>query len=135
MPYNPGSVVVSSDFGARGGSHQGIDFDGSPGTPIAAAGAGDIVVSEKNIPGFGPTIVIVHTAPDGSKFTTWYGHLDPNSLRPIGPVSAGDTVGRIGPGIQGRSTGPHLHYETGEGTYRTGERTRLDPRAPTTDHL
>jgi len=98
------------------GSHPGIDFAASIGTPVKAALGGTIVGSgNMDIAGggrcraYGKWIMIAH--PNG--LSTLYGHL---SL--IG-VSTGQRVGTnevIGySGNTGASTGPHLHF----GVYAT----------------
>ena len=46
----------------------------------------------------------------GNGFATRYGHLSEINVKSGQLVRVGDVVGRIG--STGRSTGPHLHYET-----------------------
>ena len=46
----------------------------------------------------------------GNGFSTRYGHLSEIDVKVGQQVRIGQLVGRIG--STGRSTGPHLHYET-----------------------
>jgi len=46
----------------------------------------------------------------GNGFATRYGHLSEIDVRVGQTLKAGQVVGRMG--STGRSTGPHLHYET-----------------------
>jgi murein DD-endopeptidase MepM/ murein hydrolase activator NlpD len=56
--------------------------------------------------GYGYMVEIRHAA----GLTTRYGHLSAILVEKGATVSAGTPVGRVG--NTGRSTGPHLHYET-----------------------
>jgi YD repeat-containing protein len=56
--------------------------------------------------GYGQLVEIRH--PDG--VTTRYGHLSAILVQEGARVEAGALIGRVG--STGRSTGPHLHYET-----------------------
>ncbi|MDX2099629.1 MAG: M23 family metallopeptidase [Leptolyngbyaceae cyanobacterium bins.59] len=121
---NPvGNAPITSPFGERVHPiygtrrfHAGIDFGVSAGTPVKAADGGRIieVVSscrgENNDcgGGYGNYVVIDH----GNGRRTLYGHLQTNSIpwSQGQSVGKGTTIGRVG--STGRSTGPHLHFET-----------------------
>ena len=46
----------------------------------------------------------------GNGFSTRYGHLSAIDVRGRPAVRTGQIIGKVG--STGRSTGPHLHYET-----------------------
>jgi murein DD-endopeptidase MepM/ murein hydrolase activator NlpD len=56
--------------------------------------------------GYGQMVEIDH----GNGLATRYGHLSEIDVRVGQSIRIGQVVGRIG--STGRSTGPHLHYET-----------------------
>ena len=94
-------------FGYRHGRrHQGIDLAYPMGTPVVAAFDGMVRISKANAGGYGQLIVIRHD----NKLETYYGHLSQRLVNPGQIVHAGDTIA-LG-GSTGRSTGPHLHFET-----------------------
>ncbi len=102
---------VGSSFGQRedpfngeGAFHAGIDIDAPYGTPVRAAGDGD-VVSAGTERGYGREIVLSH----GHGVRTLYGHLSAIAVVPGQHVTCGQVIGYVGE--SGRSTGPHLHYE------------------------
>ena len=105
-------MKVTSSYGYRvdpflkkPGFHAGIDLRGAEGSPVMAAGTGKITHAGKK-GGYGLMVEISH----GGKLKTRYGHLSSINVTPNQIVSAGDIIGQIG--STGRSTGPHLHYET-----------------------
>ena len=75
------------------------------GTPVYAAFDGKVRISDW-VGGYGNLIVIRH--PNGLE--TCYGHLSRRDVSSGDWVSAGDVIG-LG-GSTGRSSGPHLHFET-----------------------
>ena len=107
-----GELDFSSTFGVRSdpflgrpAMHTGLDMRGSTGEPVHATAAGTVVTAGWN-GGYGKMVEIDH----GNQFATRYGHLSSINVRVGQKVKIGDVVGRIG--STGRSTGPHLHYET-----------------------
>lgn len=102
----PRQTKPFSKFGYRHGRrHQGIDLPYPTGTPVYAAFDGKVRISDW-VGGYGNLIVIRH--PNGLE--TCYGHLSRRDVESGDWVSAGDVIG-LG-GSTGRSTGPHLHFET-----------------------
>lgn len=110
----PNEGPLSSSFGIRWGQeHAGIDLAGPDGSPILAACDG-VVTFVGPADGFGRLVTIAH--PDGS--VTAYGHMAQVLVAP-GAVRAGQLIALEG--SEGRSTGPHLHFEV-----RIGDRP-VDP--------
>jgi len=102
---------VASSFGERedpfkgeGAFHSGIDIDAPYGTPVRAAGDGD-VLDESMGSGYGKQVVLDH----GHDLLTVYGHLSGIAVVPGQHVIRGQVIGYVGQ--SGRATGPHLHYE------------------------
>lgn len=105
---------MSSSFGYRRHPilgfrklHQGIDFAAGTGTPIVAAGDG-VVVEARRWGGYGNWVRIRHQG----GWETGYAHMSRfgKGIRAGTRVSQGQVIGYVG--STGRSTGPHLHYET-----------------------
>lgn len=107
-----GDLEQTSGFGYRldpftrtPALHTGLDFRAEAGQPVRATAAGRVVTAE-HTGGYGNMVEIDH----GNGLTTRYAHLS------AVVVAAGQTVGPktvVGyVGSTGRSTGPHLHYET-----------------------
>src|SRR5207253_3164734 len=107
-----GEVDLSSGFGTRmdpfthaPAMHTGLDFRGDTGEPIRATAKGSVTVAGWN-GGYGRMVEVDH----GNGLATRYGHLSAIDVQVGQEVKVGQILGRIG--STGRSTGPHLHYET-----------------------
>jgi murein DD-endopeptidase MepM/ murein hydrolase activator NlpD len=107
-----GDLVMSSPFGVRidpflhlPSMHTGIDFRGNIGDPIYATAAGRVTKAGWD-GGYGQMVEIDH----GEGLATRYGHMSQIDVTVGEKVRAGQVIGHIG--TTGRSTGPHLHYET-----------------------
>lgn len=103
---------LTSGFGNRyhpvlGGTrfHAGLDMAAPTGTPVTATGAGRISRAGW-AGGYGILVSIEH----GGARETRYAHLSAIAVRPGEMVRQGQVIGYVG--STGRSTGPHLHYET-----------------------
>jgi murein DD-endopeptidase MepM/ murein hydrolase activator NlpD len=86
--------------------HEGIDLAAPTGTPIRAAGDGEIeFLGRQN--GYGNMVAIKHW----SNYSTAYAHMSRfgRGLHQGIKVRQGDIIGYVG--TTGWSTGPHLHYE------------------------
>lgn len=102
----PNIVKVRSRFGPRHGRrHQGVDLPLRTGDTVGAAFAGKVRFS-KFCRGYGNLVVVRHE----NGLETYYAHLSKRIAMPGDWVEAGQPVG-LG-GSTGRSTGPHLHFET-----------------------
>lgn len=86
--------------------HYGIDLKITIGDTIRAAFDGKIRLVEFERKGYGNYVVMRH--PNGLE--TVYGHLSKHLVKPDQIVKAGEAIGLAG--NTGRSTGPHLHFET-----------------------
>ncbi|MEM6741858.1 MAG: M23 family metallopeptidase [Pseudomonadota bacterium] len=105
MPLKPG-YRFTSPFGPRWGRmHNGVDFAAPVGTPIYSSADG-VVTFVGWQGGYGRLIKIKHEF----GIETRYGHLSRFRVKQGDRVSKGDLIGDMG--NSGRSTGPHLHYET-----------------------
>ena len=104
---HPAPYKIFSKYGMRRRRmHRGVDLAYPMGTPVVAAFDGMVRISKPNAGGYGQLIVIRHD----NKLETYYGHLSQRLVNPGQMVHAGDTIA-LG-GSTGRSTGPHLHFET-----------------------
>ncbi len=104
-PYKP-SPIRSRYGPRRGRAHQGVDLALKTGEPIYAAFSGRVRISQYNRGGYGNLVIIRHD----NGLETYYGHLSERMVEPNQWVEAGQVIG-LG-GSTGRSTGPHLHFET-----------------------
>lgn len=104
-PYK--ASPIRSRYGPRRGrAHQGVDLVLKTGEPIYATFSGRVRISQYNRGGYGNLVVIRHD----NGLETYYGHLSERMVEPNQWVEAGQVIG-LG-GSTGRSTGPHLHFET-----------------------
>ncbi|MGK3950998.1 M23 family metallopeptidase [Microbacterium sp. I2] len=105
------NFTLGEGFGTRGGAHMGVDMLAPAGTPIFAAAAGVVKVSQESYGGYGVAVTIDH-AINGQRVGTLYGHMTYGSRQvvPGQTVEAGQIIGFVG--STGRSTANHLHFET-----------------------
>ena len=105
-PYQ-GSVHPRGKYGPRRRrQHQGVDLPLKTGDPVYATFCGRVRISQYNRGGYGNLVIIRHD----NGLETYYGHLSERLVEPNQWVEAGQIIG-LG-GSTGRSTGPHLHFET-----------------------
>ena len=105
----PVKNAVTSPYGYRarfGRMHRGIDLQLSVGDTVRAAFDGKIRLTKYEGKGYGYYVVARHD----NGLETVYGHLSKFLVKPDQYVKAGDPIA-LG-GNTGRSTGPHLHFET-----------------------
>jgi len=103
IPVNP---MIGDRLGA-GRGHGGVDLQVKQGTPLRAVSDGIIVDSDYE-KGWGNFLVMK----DNLGIYHLYGHMQSGYKRG-GPVKKGEVIGKVG--MTGRTTGPHLHWETGTG--------------------
>ena len=92
-------------FTGMNAMHQGIDWPRKTGTPVMTTAAGKVKRSGWS-GAYGRLIEIVHD----NGLSTRYAHLSKLKVKVGQRVEAGQIIGLVG--STGRSTGPHLHYET-----------------------
>lgn len=107
-----GEIELSSSFGNRSDPflgvlafHAGLDFRAEHGEPIRATAAGKVESAGRD-GGYGLMVEIDHS----NGISTRYAHMSHISVKVGDKVVPGTMIGRVG--STGRSTGPHLHYET-----------------------
>lgn len=107
-----GDIDPASGFGVRvdpftssPAMHTGLDLHGETGDIVRATADGKVTAAGWS-GGYGRVIDIDH----GNGLSTRYGHLSSIDVRVGQSVRNGQIIGKVG--STGRSTGPHLHYET-----------------------
>lgn len=102
---------ISSYFGERADPfdgletfHKGVDFAGTPGSPVVAVAAGVVTWAGERT-GYGKLIEINH----GDGFATRYAHNERTLVTVGQTVKRGERIALMG--STGRSTGPHVHFE------------------------
>lgn len=84
--------------------HAGLDIGAAWGSPIVAAGDGQVVAAGW-AGGYGREVQIAH----GGGLTSLYGHMSEIVAQAGSFVHAGQVIGYVG--SSGLSTGPHVHFE------------------------
>lgn len=103
----PIESYITSEFGPRWRRyHYGIDLKVTIGDPVGSAFTGKVRVCRYDRGGYGSYVVVRHS----NGLETLYGHLSEIKVIEGQEVRAGQCIG-LG-GNTGRSTGPHLHFET-----------------------
>lgn len=102
-PYTDG-------FGARGGSHMGVDFTPGEATPIYAVADGIVTTHVDDLGSYGNHVILSHNI-NGQRVDSLYAHMITGSspLQPGDPIKVGDFIGLVG--NTGQSYGAHLHLE------------------------
>ncbi|MBD5182709.1 MAG: peptidoglycan DD-metalloendopeptidase family protein [Muribaculaceae bacterium] len=106
MPH-PG--YITSPYGYRRRfrrMHKGVDLKVNIGDTVRAAFDGRVRITNFERRGYGNYVVLRHT----NDLETVYGHLSAFIVKDGDYVKAGDPIALAG--NTGRSTGPHLHFET-----------------------
>jgi murein DD-endopeptidase MepM/ murein hydrolase activator NlpD len=105
VEFTSGFGVRSDPFLGRPAMHTGLDFRAATGDPVRVTANGK-VVSSGWAGGYGRMVEVDH----GNGLSTRYGHLSEIHVKIGDVVKIGQVIGAVG--STGRSTGPHLHYET-----------------------
>jgi murein DD-endopeptidase MepM/ murein hydrolase activator NlpD len=105
VEFTSGFGIRSDPFLGRPAMHTGLDFRAQMGDPVRATANGK-VASAGWAGGYGRMVEIDH----GNGLSTRYGHLSEIGVKVGEPIKIGQVIGQVG--STGRSTGPHLHYET-----------------------
>ena len=104
--YNAQDFAENRHLGEDWNKTTGGDTD--CGEPVYSAAAGRIVLAKDAGPGWGNVVVVEHTAQDGTKVRSLYGHLQ-TIERGSGAVGRRERIGTIG-SANGRYK-CHLHFE------------------------
>ncbi|MEA2865072.1 MAG: hypothetical protein QOC84_3028 [Bradyrhizobium sp.] len=105
VEFTSGFGVRSDPFLGRAAMHTGLDFRAGTGDPVRATANGKVASSGWS-GGYGRMVEIDH----GNGLSTRYGHLSEINVKVGDQIRIGQVIGAVG--STGRSTGPHLHYET-----------------------
>ena len=100
---------ITSPYGYRPRfrrSHKGVDLKLQTGDTVRAAFSGKVRLTKYERRGYGYYVIIRHH----NGLETVYGHLSKFLVKPNQDVEVGQPIA-LG-GSTGRSTGPHLHFET-----------------------
>ena len=98
---------ITSNYGwRRRRMHRGVDLSLHIGDTVRAAFSGKVRLTRYERRGYGYYVIIRHN----NGLETIYGHLSKFLVEPDQIVKVGDPIA-LG-GNTGRSTGPHLHFET-----------------------
>ena len=107
-----GETDIVSGFGvridpflSRPAMHTGLDFRAEVGDLVEVTANGTVTAAGWS-GGYGKMVEVDH----GNGFTTRYGHMSEIDVKLGQQVKIGQSLGKVG--TTGRSTGPHLHYET-----------------------
>lgn len=94
--------------GLHGPYHSAVDFGCKVGTPVVAAHDGAVIRADGSgyNGGYGKVVIISH--PNGTQ--SIYAHLSQINVATGKQVTQGEVIGATG--NTGKSTGPHLHFET-----------------------
>src|SRR5688572_21054141 len=112
------SYAYASTQRGRRDPHHGVEFQNPFGTPVYAAGDGEVVFADSDkvtkfspwINFYGNMVLIKHE----DDFYTLYAHLSAILVQVDDVVKTGDLIGQVGQ--TGGATGSHLHFEVRQGS-------------------
>lgn len=102
----------AQDFGEN--RHLGEDWNMNTGgnsdcgAPVFAAADGEIIFAKDAGAGWGNVVIVEHTAPNGTKLQSLYGHLE-KMTKTGGTIKKRESIGTVG-SANGRYL-CHLHFE------------------------
>lgn len=112
------SYAYASTQNGKRDPHHGVEFQNAFGTPVYAAGDGEVVFADADkTTKFSPwtnfygNVVIIQHAND---IYSLYAHLSSILVQAGDQVVAGDEIGQVG--ATGGATGSHLHFEVRTGS-------------------
>jgi murein DD-endopeptidase MepM/ murein hydrolase activator NlpD len=107
----PAQGIISSEFGVRlspfAGQeefHKGVDIMTPAGSPVRSPAPGMVSFAGEDAEGT-QAVVLEH----GGGYVTTFSHMQRLEVKAGDRVERGQDIGSVGQ--EGRSTGPHLHYE------------------------
>jgi hypothetical protein len=117
-PSNGKKVTITSPYGMRNGKmHHGLDLRAKQGSNILAIADGVVTTVVLDSPICGGTLRIDHGTIDGKKIYSRFCHVSEFLVDVGDEVKQGQIVAKSGgtPGTKGdgRTTGPHIHFEFG----------------------
>lgn len=128
LPIDLTKVKVTGDYNEQrtGHKHGGLDLStqGNNYSIYATENNGKVTKVDNQPDGAGKYIKVEYTREDGAKMRTTYMHLSKIDVKEGDIVNAGQNLGISG--NTGRSTGPHLHFET-EYCDKEGNWQKFDP--------
>ena len=112
------TYLYGSTRNGKSEAHHGVEFQNAFGTPVYAAGSGEVVFADSDKETkfslwtnfYGNVIVIRHA----NELYTLYAHLSNIFVKVGGKVNTGDMIGEVGD--TGAATGSHLHFEVRKGS-------------------
>ena len=102
----PVATSITSGYGLRGARfHAGLDIVAAVGTPVGAAGSGEVVYAGWRDGGWGNAVMIAH----GGGVRSLVAHLSRVDVHVGDHVHSASQVGLAG--STGDASGPHVHFE------------------------
>jgi hypothetical protein len=98
------------DVAGKTEMHWGVDIAGEYRSPVKSAYSGTVHLAQVS-GNYGNLVIVIGDDPQATQF--WYGHLAEIHVTQGQKLQKGDEIGLLG--NTGRSTGPHLHFETRPG--------------------
>ncbi|MDO4742830.1 MAG: M23 family metallopeptidase [bacterium] len=111
-PITSGFGYRNDPFTGKLSFHSGIDIAVKTGTQVKTVAAGKVCKAEYS-DNYGYYLIVDHT----NGFMTLYAHCSKLCVKKGDSVAGGQTIALSG--STGRSTGPHLHFETILGGYKS----------------